>query len=705
MGKSKPHLQTSFWYSFRNETNAAPVEIDIMDVVGGWDSQTTAAAFARDLRAIGKERDINLRICSPGGSLIEGNEIYNLLAEHKGEINVRCGAMCASIATVIAMAGDKVSMAKNGMFMIHNPLGFTIGDSEDHRKQAAIMDKMKSGIINVYQTKTSLSASKISAMMDEETWMTADEALENGFVDEIIEPAADEETFEEAVNRFDMSKFENSARDILSKYEAKKRSKEAGKPSLVLVHGNVIDDPSGSASNLNTTETQPILNMTTTNTAPAPAASAPGAASYSPLDQQAIANEAQRLYQAKLNRDREIDDIVIAIRKRDRKDFSNLAAEFKQADRTPDEFARAIVSSDKFTPFNVTGLNEDGRGAQVVGAGPEIEVVGVRGMPVGTPGEIFVASAEYKAIADRLKGGRKSGGMSAAVQMDHRSFQNVTTSSGLTSIDKQPGVVTLGVRPLMVKDLIAPGTTENTTIRYIQETSFTNAATTVAEGSAKPQANFALNEVDAPVRKIAVYTKVTDELFADYLAVASYINMRLPYMVERTEEDQILGGDGTGQNILGILSTPGIQTQALGGDTRPDALFKAMTKIRFTGFFEPDGFVIHPTDWEKIRLLKDSAGQYLGGGPFTGAYGNGPLIQFESIWGKPVAITPAITAGTALAGAFRLGSQYFQRQGLTIDSTNSDQDDFIKNLMTLRAEVRLALATYRTLAFCQVTGL
>jgi HK97 family phage major capsid protein len=106
-----------------------------------------------------------------------------------------------------------------------------------------------------------------------------------------------------------------------------------------------------------------------------------------------------------------------------------------------------------------------------------------------------------------------------------------------------------------------------------------------------------------------------------------------------------------------------------------------------------------------MRLSKDTANQYFGGGPFTGAYGNGPYVKHDSIWGLPVAITPAITLNTALVGAFKLGSQYFQREGMTIEMTNSDQDDFIKNKMTIRAEERLALAVYRPLAFCTVTAL
>lgn len=430
-----------------------------------------------------------------------------------------------------------------------------------------------------------------------------------------------------------------------------------------------------------------------------------------PKVMEAIKNAAVALLKEKQKRDGEIDAAVAKMVKRDKRDFSNLAQKFKDEDKTVEEFTLAAMDSDEFKA--VAGDNPIGSG---------IEVVGVVGLQKGTPGEVFVSGADYKALRDMLKGNAKKKTeysaecmsiISGAMAMAMFGIQNAATSStGLTSIEKLPGVVTLGVRPLTIKDLIAPGATTNTTIRYIREVSFTNTAVTVAEAAAKPEATFSLQEVDAPVRKIAVWTKVTDELVSDYLAVASYINMRLPYMVERTEEDQLLNGNGVGQNLTGILSTAGIQTQALGGDVRPDAVYKAMTKVRWgnlagtaQGGFEPDGIVMHPTDWETIRLLKDTNGQYFGGGPFTGAYGNGSMVQFEMLWGKPVVVTPAIAQGTALVGAFRMCSQYFQRQGLTIATTNTDQDDFIKNLMTIRAETRLALAVYRALGFCTVTGL
>lgn len=559
-------------------------------------------------------------------------------------------------------------------------------------------------------------------MMDDETWMTAEMALEMGFVDSIDEEDADED---DSAKNFDLSKFRNSG-NFLSRLKVE-HLKRTGNIARFGVGNNVSNkvtlkdlqeamaEPSPSSDGTEEQQTgqrdilirnvivrEEIMDPKTKEGTPGAPASQDAAAQAAE-----IKRKADEMYSAKLKRDQEIDDIVLAVRKRDNKDFGDLAGKFKRDDKSADEFARVLVNSDDYKPF------------QVVGSG--IEVLEPLDTLKGSPGFMLVTSEAYKALAAGVnRRGRGSIPQNTQQQLNIpygiRDYMNGAwrrflgaaaepSSTGLTSIEKLPGIVELGVRPLMVKDLIAPGATTNTTIRYIREVSFTNYATSVAEGAAKPEALFEYAEVDAPVRKVAAYTKVTDELFADYLAIASYINQRLPYMVERTEEDQILNGDGNAPNITGILQTAGIQTEAKGGDTAADALYKALTKIRFTGFFEPDGFVIHPTDWQNLRLAKDNALQYYGGGPFTGAYGNSPLVQFDSIWGKPVAITPAISAGTALAGAFRLGAQYFQREGLTIEMTNSDQDDFIKNKMTIRCEERLALAVYRALAFCTITGL
>jgi HK97 family phage major capsid protein len=106
-----------------------------------------------------------------------------------------------------------------------------------------------------------------------------------------------------------------------------------------------------------------------------------------------------------------------------------------------------------------------------------------------------------------------------------------------------------------------------------------------------------------------------------------------------------------------------------------------------------------------MRLAKDDNNQYYGGGPFSGPYGNGAYANAERYWGLPVVVTTAITSGTALVGAFKLGAQIWDREGITVDATNSDQDDFTFNRMAIRVEERLALAIYRPNAFCKVTGI
>jgi hypothetical protein len=527
--------------------------------------------------------------------------------------------------------------------------------------------------------------------------MTAQEAKEHGFVDKIDHDDAEEEE-EEEVGRMNLRRFRNSAQLFKTRSAKQDPPGTAGEPLPGTVTVTVAPtlQPAATVNQVREKPMEPIPN--------------PDPPVPPKPDEAEVKRAATELYKAKLKRDQEIDEIVLAVRKRDKKDFGELAAKFKVDDKSPAEFSKAIVFSDAFKPFEVHG------GVEVV----EEPLDGVK----GTPGFYLVNSAEYRALAERVnRGGRGSIPQRTEILLDlpftiavyrdspaGSGFMNAAsqpTSTGLTSIQKQPFVVELGVRPLMVKDLIAPGATGGTTVRYIRENAIPSYAGTLvsSEGAAKTEILFDYSEVDAPVRKIAAFVKVTDELFSDYLAVASYINQRLPYMVEREEENQLLNGTGVAPQMTGILNTAGILTQAIGADTGSDALYKAISKLRFTSFFEPDGIVINPTNWQTLRLAKDTAGQYLAGGPFTAAYGNGPFVNIESIWGKPVAITPLIAAGTALVGAFRLGAQYFQREGLTIDMTNCDQDDFVKNRMTIRAEERLALAVYRPTAFCTVTGL
>jgi HK97 family phage major capsid protein len=133
-------------------------------------------------------------------------------------------------------------------------------------------------------------------------------------------------------------------------------------------------------------------------------------------------------------------------------------------------------------------------------------------------------------------------------------------------------------------------------------------------------------------------------------------------------------------------------------DTNADVIFKAMMKVFNASFVMPEGHVMNPANWQSTALLKDTMGRYLGGGPFQAS-------PVPSLWGLPVDVTPSIAAGTALTGAFGTQAQVFANGGLRVEASNSHQDFFIKNLVAIRAEERLALAVYRPAAFGTATGL
>jgi HK97 family phage major capsid protein len=280
-----------------------------------------------------------------------------------------------------------------------------------------------------------------------------------------------------------------------------------------------------------------------------------------------------------------------------------------------------------------------------------------------------------------------------------------------------PGVLPTLFRRLTVAQLMPNAGISGPTLIYMQETAVTNAAATVAEGATKPASDITIAQVTENVRKIANTGKISDEMLDDASYVAGYFQGRLVLFVQLAEEDQLLNGSGTAPNLRGLLNRTGLATAVAVPGTptqtdRVDSLYSQISAIRSSSFLEPDGIVMNPTDWKTIRLNKDANNQYFGGGPFTGAYGvggnpeeHGASGENPDLWGCRVVVTPAIAAGTALVGAFGTAAQVFRRSGITVEMTNSNEDDFKNNLVAMRAEERLALAVYRPGAFGKVTGL
>lgn len=277
----------------------------------------------------------------------------------------------------------------------------------------------------------------------------------------------------------------------------------------------------------------------------------------------------------------------------------------------------------------------------------------------------------------------------------------------LTEFDRT--IVTEPRPAVVVTDLIGKGTLSGTAIQYLVEQGFEGTFGMVAEGGAKPQLHVQDPDfrTDA-LKKIAGFFKFSDEMLEDLPFIVSEINNRGLYELEVAIENQILNGDGTGQNLEGILNRDGIQTVAVGAGTPtagmsdPDLIYHAITMVSLATGLDADAIVINSQDYERIRLAKDANQQYFGGGYFQGAYGNGGVLVNPPLWGRRTVVTPRQPAGTALVGAFRQGATLYSKGGIRVESTNSHATDFTSNLVTTRIETRRALAVRYPAAFAQV---
>lgn len=310
-------------------------------------------------------------------------------------------------------------------------------------------------------------------------------------------------------------------------------------------------------------------------------------------------------------------------------------------------------------------------------------------------------SAGYIAINnDEVKSLMAAGRGKVSLEIDQKAIiSSLTTdangSAGDLVVPQRAGLVDAVERRMTIRDLLTPGRTNSGSIQYPKETGFTNSAATHTEtgGTAKPQSEIKFDIVTAAVTTIAHWVQATRQILDDAPMLQSYIDGRLRYGLAYAEEAQLLNGDGTGTNLNGIYTQATASTANLAVVTAPtfiDVLRYAMLQASLAEF-PPTGIVLHPTDWAKIETTKDSAGNYILGDPASAAQ--------PRIWGLPVVATQAMTVDKFLVGAFRLGAQIFDRQDARVEISTEDDQNFRKNLVTILAEERLALAVYRPEAF------
>ena len=282
----------------------------------------------------------------------------------------------------------------------------------------------------------------------------------------------------------------------------------------------------------------------------------------------------------------------------------------------------------------------------------------------------------------------------------------ITTGFGLmlTEVDR---TIVHAYRPgPVVADLMGSGTLSGNAVTYFVEGALEGDLATVAEGGAKPQFhNVDPTTVTDALKKIAGWWDTSDEMVEDLPFMVSEINNRGLYRLSMVEEAQLTNGAGTGSTVKGLLNRTGIQTetQAVSPDSAQDALFRAITKVQTATGLSADGIIIHPTDYQKLRLSKDANEQYFGGGFFSGQYGNGGVISQPPLWGLQTVVTTAVAAGTAIVGAFKQATTVYRKGGVRVESTNSDLGKFTSNIITTRIEERVLLAVRMPLAVVKVT--
>lgn len=267
-----------------------------------------------------------------------------------------------------------------------------------------------------------------------------------------------------------------------------------------------------------------------------------------------------------------------------------------------------------------------------------------------------------------------------------------TSPSGISQFatDLDYNVVTAPRTALVIRDLFGSETISGSALTYLVEGAMEGTPAVTAEGAKKAQVHFAdPTPVTVSLKKITEFIKESDEYINDYPFLASAINGRLLYALDLKEQNEL---------VSDLLGTSGIQTDSTSwtGTTKADELadiiFSALMNVQEQSGYAADAIVLNPATWQLIRLGKDGNNQYYGGGYFADGQG-------KQLWGVPAAVTTAVTASQIIVGAFKTCGSVVSKGGVSVEATNSNEDDFLNNLMTIRAEERLALAVRRPAGF------
>jgi HK97 family phage major capsid protein len=339
-------------------------------------------------------------------------------------------------------------------------------------------------------------------------------------------------------------------------------------------------------------------------------------------------------------------------------------------------------------------------------------------------GELFVESAEYKDLLATAPGGvftkdhrvqgRPVGVKSLLGKTHGKAYAKTlitgaddTSAGSLVQPDYRGLLVGMDTfqRPLNLRNVVTPGNTSSDTVEYVRVTSTSNSAAPVPEATetggtsgTKPESGFTTLKIVTPVRTIAHWVPATKRALSDASQVRSLIDGFLLYGLEEELEDQMISGDGTGENLEGLANVSGVQVQPFDGQGNALALLrtlrKAKTKVRTIGRSVPNAYVLNPEDVERIDLTVDGMNRFYFGGPVQ-AGGTPPL------WGLPVVESEAVPPGTGYVGDWRKAILWDREQG-SLTATDSHADFFIRNMIAILAEARAAFGIIQPSAFVEI---
>jgi len=300
-------------------------------------------------------------------------------------------------------------------------------------------------------------------------------------------------------------------------------------------------------------------------------------------------------------------------------------------------------------------------------------------------GEQFIKSARY---------GDFAGGHLNKLRVEVKN--TLVGADATVAPDRRPGIVAGAFQPFSMESLLPSTTTSSNAIEFTRENVFTNSAAEAAEAAAKAESALTWTLVSMPVSTVAHWIKISKQLAADAPALAAYVNTRMMYGVNQKVDTQLVVGDGTAPNISGTYDTGnftahGYANAALGSTLKKLVLIRKIMADLYVAGFPADAIVLNPADWAtiEIELFTTAAGQTL--------YSVNDAGQAR-LFGVPVIQAIGMAADTFQVGRFSEAYMIYNRDGVVVEMSDSDSDNFTKNLITLRAERRLALATEKPAA-------